>query len=162
MLLFLKNNLKHLCGLESRLLCEVRSELSLSLLMNNWRCARSGRTPVILPLKQAQKPLPAEVCRDTSCVPFRFWSRRGATVRCGYGGPQLPRLGQPQLVWPSTYTTTHQTRRLPAPILVQKTLLSQAVEPAPGRMTQIHLGGCCSGMTWQRQKDLGSAFLAWV
>lgn len=51
---------------------------------------------------------------------------------------------------------------LPAPVLVQKTLLPQATELGPGRMTHIHLRGHCSGMTWQYRKDLGNVFLPWV
>lgn len=121
--------------------------------MNNWKCATKWQNSSHSALKT--NCCPVEGCWDASCVPFRYWSRRRDTVRCGYGDPQLPRLSQPQLVWPSIYTATYQTGDLPAPILVQKTLLPQATELGPGRMTHIHLRGHCSGMTWQYRKDLG-------
>lgn len=72
------------------------------------------------------------------------------TVTLSFQDSASPNLSDP----PFTLQHTRPGDR-PAPILVQKTLLPQATELGPCRMTHIHLRGHCSGMTWQYRKDLG-------
>lgn len=128
--------------------------------MNNWKCATKWQDSNLFALKT--NCCPVEGCWDPSYVPLRYWSRRGDTVRCGYGDPQLPNSVSPNSSDPP-FTLQHtRPGDLPALILVQKTLLPQATELAPGRMTHIHLRGHCSGMTRQYRKDLRSVFLAWI